>query len=66
MLVEALEHRIQTIRDMAADNLRGHRKFRDCTSRQGREMADWYEGRYMAFKRSASMIRDTLEMYSDI
>lgn len=63
-LREAMEFKAQLLRDMAADNLRGHRKFRDSFSSQGREMAEWYEGRYMAYKRAAAMITDTLETYT--
>ena len=64
MLVEAMLFKAQMLRDMAADNLRGHRKFRDCDSRHGRAMMEWYEGRYMAYKRAAEMITNTLEMHA--
>ena len=61
-LREAMELKAQLLRDMASDNLRGQRKFRDCLSGPGREMGDWYEGRYEAYKKAAEMITDTLEM----
>ena len=60
-LEQVMLTKAQKLRDMAADNLRGHRKFRGCTTQQGREMAEWYEGRYMAYKRAAEMIRDGVE-----
>ena len=63
-LAKAMEFRAQTLRDLAADNLRAHRKFRGSEHRQGREMAEWYEGRYMAYKRAAEMITNTLEMHA--
>ena len=63
-LAMAIEHRAQTLRDLAADNLRAHRKFRGCSSPHGREMTEWYEGRYIAYKRAAEMIRETVELYS--
>lgn len=64
MLAEAMEVRAETLRIMAADNLRGHRKFRNCPTIQGQGLAEWYEGRYMAYKKAAEMIRETLEMYA--
>ena len=62
-LREAMTLKAQTLRAMAADNLRSHRKFRASETPACRELADWYEGRYMAFKRAAKMITETLEMY---
>ena len=61
-LRESMAFKAQLLRDMASDNLRGHRKFRGSNTPACREMADWYEGRYEAYKKAAEMITDTLEM----
>ena len=63
-LAEVMESRAQLMRDMAADNLRGHRKFRDSDTPACRELADWYEGRYMAYKNAAKIMRETVEVYA--
>ena len=63
-LAEVMESRAQLMRDMAADNLRAHRKFRGSDTSACRELADWYEGRYLAYKRSAEIITKTLEVHA--
>ena len=63
-LADAILFRAQLLRDMAADDLRAHRKFRGSVTPACRELADWYEGRYQAYKRAAEMITNTLEMHA--
>ena len=60
-LVKAMQLRVETLRSMAAVNLQGHRQFRGSTTPACRELADWYEGRYGAYKKAAEMISEALE-----
>ena len=63
-LAEVMESKAQFMRNMAANSLRNHRKFRDSDAPSCRELAEWYEGRYQAYKRSADLVRSTLEEYA--